>query len=77
MLYPGAVPEPRISPLPHCQEAMGGTGKVLADFQFWGKASACVENLIISPAPSTVDTFAHRLLKTGTKAKDVRSITFL
>lgn len=77
MLCSGAVPDLRISPLPHCQEAMGGRGKVLADFHFWAKASASVENLIISPAPTIVHTFAHRLPKTDTKAKHARSITLL
>lgn len=77
MLYPNAVSDLRIGPLPHCQEAMGGRGKVLVDFQFWGRASASVENLIISPAPTTADTFAHRLPKSDTKAKHARSITLL
>lgn len=77
LLYAGAVPDRRISPLSHSQEAMGGRGKVLADFQFWGKASISLENLIISPAPPTADPFAHRLPKIDTKVKHSRSITLL
>lgn len=42
-----------------------------------GEKLLSLENLIISPAPPTADTFAHRLLKTDTKAKHARSITLL